>query len=196
MILKSRIPRASEMKALRALLKKYGDIPVDEAVKATRPSTRMQWLIVVDQNNKIYGGGRTYQKDWYEWVLKNAFVIPEARNKKIATMLYADLTDKAEAEGAKVCEADITSTNIPSKIAAVRAGMRPVNSFRWSNKKKDKPADIYQEVFLPPSRQEVNQINAQIRREYVRRGHPILAHTMTPYPRYAKPGKKLKYITY
>lgn len=111
------------MQELFTKFRKYGDVPPDEYRKVRRTSKRKQWLVVVDSDNTILGGGRTYKKDWYEWVVKNAFVIPSARGKGLANILYAKLTDKAEAEGAYVAEADITSTNIPSKMGAVYAGM-------------------------------------------------------------------------
>jgi len=118
-----RNPKKSEMQELFTKFRKYGDVPPDEYRKVRRTSKRKQWLVVVDSDNTILGGGRTYKKDWYEWVVKNAFVIPSARGKGLANILYAKLTDKAEAEGAYVAEADITSTNIPSKMGAVYAGM-------------------------------------------------------------------------
>lgn len=175
-------PTENELKIIRKYLKKYGDIPPEEATKATTKKTRTQWLMVIDSDGTFLGAGRTYQKDWYEWVVKNAFVLPEARNKKVATLLYAKLTDKAEASGASIAEADITSDNIPSKVAAVRAGMRPVNSFRWTKKKSEKPADVYQEVFMPPSQKEVKTINADIIENFKKRNKPIIPEVLMPYP--------------
>ena len=185
--MKPRIPRQSEMKQLREKLRKYGDdLPEADIRKATTPKARKQWLVIV-KNGEILAAGRTYKKDWYEWVVKNAFVIPKARNQGLASVLYAELTDKAEREGAYIAEADITSDNIPSKIAAVRAGMRPVNNFRYSRNKKDKPADIYQEVFIPPSQREINTIN-----NYILKSMKSRNKTLTPYVLSPKPFPKLK----
>ena len=182
-----RQPRNSELKALRTELRKYGDVPPEEAVEATRPKNRTQWLVVFE-NNKIIGAGRTYKTDWYEWTVKNAFVIPSERGKKVATLLYAELTDKAEREGAKVAEADITASNISSKRAAVRAGMRPVNNFVWNKNKTH--ADIYQEVFTPPTQKQVNTVNKVIRSEFTKRQVRLTPGILSPQPLFYKKRRK------
>ena len=175
--MKIRQPRKSEMKALYEELKKYGDIPPSEAKEATQPSKCKQWLVVIN-NGKIVAGGRTYKTDWYEWTVKNGFVIPSARGRGIATKLWSALTDKAEQEGAMVAEADITSTNLASKMAPYRAGMRPVNSFKWD--KKETHADIYQEVFMPPSKREVLSVNRKIRTDLTKRNVPVFQDILSP----------------
>lgn len=177
-----RKPKKSEMKKLENLMLKYGDVPSDEAVASTRENKRKQWLVVVSKG-RILGAGRTYKTDWYEWTLKNAFVIPEARGMGIASVLYEKLTDKAESEGAKVCEADITATNIPSKIAATRAGMKPVNSFKWD--KKETHADIYQEVFMKPTQSEVIRVNDHIDQEFMRRRKKVPENVFSPFPNFS-----------
>ena len=173
-----RNPLKEEMEKLQELLLKYGDLPPDDAIRATSIGKRKQWLVVV-KKNKILGAGRVYKTDWYEWTVKNAFVIPAARGKGVASLLYEKLTDKAEAEGAKVCEADITATNIPSKIAALRAGMVPVNSFKWD--KKETHADIYQEVFMPPTRKEVNISNRYIDKQFELKDKKVPLNIYSPF---------------
>lgn len=161
-----RTPKKTEMKSLKSLLRKYGDVPSEEALAATRESKRKQWLIATDKNI-ILGGGRTYKSDWYSHTIKNAFVVPQSRGRGIATKLYQELTKKAEDEGAKVFVADITATNIPSKIGASRAGLRPVDSFKWD--KKETHADVYHGVAMPPRKSEVLRINKYIDKEFGKR---------------------------
>lgn len=173
-----RNPKKSEMKELKNLMLKYGDVPPEEAISATRESKRKQWLVVVSKG-RILGAGRTYKTDWYEWTLKNAFVVPAARGMGIASILYEKLTDKAKDEGAKVCEADITATNIPSKVAASRAGMKPVNSFKWNE--KETHADIYQEVFMRPTQSEIIQVNDHIDREFSSRRKNVPENVFSPF---------------
>ena len=60
-----RQPKNSELKALQKELRKYGDVPPEEAIEATRPKNRTQWLVVFE-GTKIIGAGRTYKTDWYE----------------------------------------------------------------------------------------------------------------------------------
>lgn len=184
-----RQPKQSEMKALYEAFRKYGDIPTSEVRKATSPKTRKQWLVVID-NGKIIGAGRTHKTDWYEWTVKNIFTIPSERNKgkKIATLLYAKLTDKAKAEGAKVAEADITSTNVASKIAAARAGMKPVNNFVGSS--SEPHADIYHEVFYPPTHKQVKSVNKKIRLDFSQRKKPLVPNVLSLQPLFTKPKKR------
>lgn len=181
--MKIRNPTKSEMSKLQELLLKYGDVPPEEASSATTMDKRKQWLVVTS-NNQIVGAGRTYKTDWYEHTLKNLFTIPSARGQGVASLLYEKLTDKAEDEGAKVCEADITATNIPSKVSAVKAGMRPVNSFKWD--KKETHADIYQEVFMPPTKQEVTSTNRTIKSEFEKRKKEVPSGVYTPMSNHHK----------
>jgi GNAT superfamily N-acetyltransferase len=184
-----RNPKKSEMKELKKLMLKYGDVPSEEAVAATKESKRKQWLVVISKG-RILGAGRTFKTDWYEWTLKNAFVVPASRGLGIASILYEKLTDKAKAEGAKVCEADITATNIPSKIAATRAGMLPVNSFKWD--KDETHADIYQEVFTPPTRNEVLKINTHIDSQFMLRKKKTPVGIHSPFSVTKKKRRMLK----
>ena len=185
--MKVRNPSEKELEMLKKLLLKYGDIPPEEATIATKKRKRKQWLVVIEKG-KILGAGRVYKTDWYEWTVKNAFVIPSARGKGVASMLYAKLTDKAENEGAKVCEADITATNIASKLAASRAGMVPVNSFKWD--KKETHADIYQEVFMPPTKKEVNIVNKYIDKQFELKDKNVPLNIYSPFSLTSKRKKR------
>ena len=76
-------------------------------------------------------------------------------------------------------EADITATNIASKLAATRAGMVPVNSFKWD--KKETHADIYQEVFMPPTKKEVNTANRYIDEQFELKDKKVPLNIYSPF---------------
>jgi len=166
----SKCPRTNRAKllAIREQLKKYGDIPKKEVMKATRPTTAKQWECICDSKGKVLSAGRVEKTDWYLWTTKNLFTTPEARNKGLANRVVKKLHMKAIKQGAHVIKGDITSSNLPSKLTNQKLGMKTVATFKYSNKKP--PADIVMKVVDAPSKKEIQKINERLKNQMKAKG--------------------------
>jgi len=157
-------------KRIRKELYRYGDIPRDVVAESTSKDTHGQWEAVCDTQGRVLSAGRVEKSDWYEFTMKNLFTVPRARKKGISKQVLRKLVKKAEKKGAKVITADITSSNIPSKLSAHSVGMKSVSTFKW--RKNAKPADVMQKVVKPPTKKEITNINKVIRNEMSARQKP------------------------
>jgi len=180
--------KAEKMKAVRKALRKYGDdLPESVMRKSTSISEADNWIVFCDEHGNILAAGKAEKTDWYEVTLKNAFVVPRARGKKVGTTLYKLLMKKAREMDAKVVVADITADNVASKLAAQRAGMHSVSAFKWA--KGETHADIMHKIIRPPRRREVLSINAKITAGFQKRNKPVPEGILSPMPRKYKQKK-------
>jgi len=180
----------SELNQIRIQFPKYGDVPVDEARSATQPSKAKDW-VCVSKNGKVIAAGRVVKSDWYEYTLKNGYVVPKYRGRGIGNQLYKKMMDDAKQKQALVVQADITSTNVTSKVAARKIGMHSVLGFKWSD--SEPHADVFMKSLNPPTKQQVIKQNQYVAEQLKKQNKPIDPGMMTPHVTDKKVKGKIKF---
>jgi GNAT superfamily N-acetyltransferase len=117
------------------LLEKYGDVPIEEARKATTIKNADRWSTICDCKGNIISAVRTDKTDWYLWTIKNLVTDKEYRGKGFGRKVTRKAIEQSEKEGAKAITADITYDNKPSLMIFKKLGFKPVTEFCWGKGK-------------------------------------------------------------